>query len=82
VPADSAYPEVAVAEDDAVVCSLVAPAAGGEELAWCEIRRGGGGGASSATIRNLRYDPWLVLFWCWTSCGVRIVGKVRVFGVV
>ncbi|KAI4997447.1 hypothetical protein ZWY2020_052789 [Hordeum vulgare] len=28
VSADSAYPEVAVAEDDAVVCSLVAPAAG------------------------------------------------------
>uniref|UniRef100_A0A453HHW8 Uncharacterized protein n=1 Tax=Aegilops tauschii subsp. strangulata TaxID=200361 RepID=A0A453HHW8_AEGTS len=46
VPADSAYPEVAVAEGDAVVCSLVAPAAGGEELAWCEIRRGGD--ASSA----------------------------------
>ena len=56
---DSAYPEVAVAEEDAVVCSLVAPAAGGEELAWCEIRRGGD--ASSATIRNLRYDTWLVL---------------------
>lgn len=61
VPADSAHPEVAVAEDDAVVCSLVAPAAaGGEELAWCEIRRGGD--ASSATIRNLRYDPWLLLW--------------------
>jgi hypothetical protein len=76
VPADSAYPEVAVAEDDAVVCSMVAPAAGGEELAWCEIRRGGG--ASSATIRNLRYDPWLILVWRCPSCGVRIVGKVRV----
>ncbi|VAI03006.1 unnamed protein product [Triticum turgidum subsp. durum] len=58
VPADSAYPEVAVAEGDAVVCSLVAPAAGGEELAWCEIRRGGD--ASSATIRNLSSDAIIV----------------------
>uniref|UniRef100_A0ACD5X3L6 Uncharacterized protein n=1 Tax=Avena sativa TaxID=4498 RepID=A0ACD5X3L6_AVESA len=58
VPADSAYPEVAVAEDDAVVCSLVTPAAGGEELAWCEIRRGGD--ASSATIRNLSSDAIIV----------------------
>ncbi|XP_051179912.1 uncharacterized protein [Lolium perenne] len=58
VPADSAYPAVAVAEEDAVVCSLVAPAAGGEELAWCEIRRGGD--ASSATIRNLSSDAIIV----------------------
>ncbi|XP_047087917.1 E3 ubiquitin-protein ligase CHFR-like [Lolium rigidum] len=58
VPADSAYPAVFVAEDDAVVCSLVAPAAGGEELAWCEIRRGGDG--SSATIRNLSSDAIIV----------------------
>ncbi|KAM3311561.1 hypothetical protein ACQJBY_031914 [Aegilops geniculata] len=58
VPADSGYPEVAVAEGDAVVCSLVAPAAGGEELAWCEIRRGGD--ASSATIRNLSSDAIIV----------------------
>lgn len=35
-----------------MVCSLVS-ATGGEELAWCEIRRGGD--ASTATIRNLRY---------------------------
>jgi E3 ubiquitin-protein ligase CHFR len=51
VPADSAFPEVEVAEDDAVVCSLMSPSSG-EELAWCEIRRGGD--ASSTTIRNLR----------------------------
>jgi len=64
VPADPAYPEVEVAEDDAVVCSLVAaPAAAGEEVAWCEIRRNGGD-ASSATIRNLRYcaaRPWTLV---------------------
>jgi E3 ubiquitin-protein ligase CHFR len=42
---------VEVAEDDAVVCSLMSPSSG-EELAWCEIRRGGD--ASSTTIRNLR----------------------------
>ncbi|KAL6658446.1 hypothetical protein ACP70R_004032 [Stipagrostis hirtigluma subsp. patula] len=59
VPADSAFPEVEVAEDDAVVCSRVAAAAGGEELAWCEIRRGGGD-ASSATIRNLSSDAIIV----------------------
>jgi len=56
VPADSACPVVEVAEDDSVVCSLVAPPAcggGGEEVAWCEIRRNAGD-ASSATIRNLR----------------------------
>lgn len=61
VPTDSAYPEVAVAEDYAVVCSLVAPAAAaaaGEELSWCEIRRGGD--ASSATIRNLSSDAIIV----------------------
>ncbi|CAN6380765.1 unnamed protein product [Urochloa humidicola] len=60
VPADPAYPEVEVAEDDAVVCSLVAPASGGgEEVAWCEIRRNGGD-ASSATIRNLSSDAIIV----------------------
>ncbi|WVZ53999.1 hypothetical protein U9M48_004874 [Paspalum notatum var. saurae] len=60
VPADSAYPEVEVAEDDAVVCSLVAPADGaGKEVAWCEIRRGGGD-APSATIRNLSSDAIIV----------------------
>jgi len=56
VPADSACPVVEVAEDDSVVCSLVAPPAcggGGEEVAWCEIRRNAGD-ASSATIQNLR----------------------------
>ena len=56
VPADSACPVVEVAEDDSVVCSLVAPPAcggGGEEVAWCEIKRNAGD-ASSATIRNLR----------------------------
>jgi hypothetical protein len=42
---------VEVAEDDAVVYSLMSPSSG-EELAWCEIRRGGD--APSATIRNLR----------------------------
>ena len=45
VPADSACPVVEVAEDDSVVCSLVAPPAcggGGEEVAWCEIRRNAG----------------------------------------
>ncbi|TVT96816.1 hypothetical protein EJB05_57955 [Eragrostis curvula] len=57
VPADSAFPEVEVAEDDAVVCSLVTPT-GGEELAWCEIRRGGD--TSSATIRNLSSDAIIV----------------------
>lgn len=73
VPADSAFPEVEIAEDDAVVCSLVSPT-GGEELAWCEIRRGGD--ASSATIRNLRY------FRLVDSCrirGVRIAGKDAFF---
>ncbi|PUZ43910.1 hypothetical protein GQ55_8G044600 [Panicum hallii var. hallii] len=59
VPTDPSYPEVEVAEDDAVVCSLVAPAAGGEEVAWCEIRRNGGD-ASSATIRNLSSDAIIV----------------------
>ncbi|CAO2143451.1 unnamed protein product [Urochloa humidicola] len=60
VPADPAFPEVEVAEEDAVVCSLVAPAAaGGEEVAWCEIRRNGGD-ASSATIRNLSSDAIIV----------------------
>ncbi|RLM58057.1 E3 ubiquitin-protein ligase CHFR [Panicum miliaceum] len=59
VPTDPAYPEVEVAEDDAVVCSLVAPAAGGEEVAWCEIRRNGGD-VSSATIRNLSSDAIIV----------------------
>jgi len=55
VPTDSACPVVEVAEDDSVVCSLVAPACGGggEEVAWCEIRRDAGD-ASSVTIRNLR----------------------------
>jgi hypothetical protein len=51
VPFDSAFPEVEVVEDGAVVCSLVSPS-GGEEFAWCKIRRGGD--ASSATIWNLR----------------------------
>ncbi|KAL6870784.1 hypothetical protein ACP4OV_014632 [Aristida adscensionis] len=60
VPADSAYPELEVAEDDAVVCSRVAAAGDGdgEEVAWCEIRRGGDG--SSATIRNLSSDAIIV----------------------
>uniref|UniRef100_A0A0D9XPL7 E3 ubiquitin-protein ligase CHFR cysteine rich domain-containing protein n=1 Tax=Leersia perrieri TaxID=77586 RepID=A0A0D9XPL7_9ORYZ len=58
VPSDSAFPAVELAEEDAVVCSLVAPAAGGEEVAWCEIRRGGD--ASSATIRNLSSDAIIV----------------------
>ncbi|KAK3118123.1 hypothetical protein QOZ80_9BG0694570 [Eleusine coracana subsp. coracana] len=57
VPADSAFPEVEVAENDAVVCSLTSPH-GEEELAWCEIRRGGD--ASSATIRNLSSDAIIV----------------------
>uniref|UniRef100_A0A0E0BFY7 E3 ubiquitin-protein ligase CHFR cysteine rich domain-containing protein n=1 Tax=Oryza glumipatula TaxID=40148 RepID=A0A0E0BFY7_9ORYZ len=58
VPSDSAFPEVELAEDDAVVCSRVTPDGGGEVVAWCEIRRGGGDGdASSATIRNLRGEP-------------------------
>ncbi|KAF0895781.1 hypothetical protein E2562_016514 [Oryza meyeriana var. granulata] len=57
VPADSAFPEVELAEDDAVVCSRVTPA-GGEEVAWCEIRRGGD--TSSATIRNLSSDAIIV----------------------
>ncbi|GJN07267.1 hypothetical protein PR202_ga25086 [Eleusine coracana subsp. coracana] len=57
VPADSAFPEVEVAENDAVVCSLMSPD-GEEELAWCEIRRGGD--ASSATIRNLSSDAIIV----------------------
>ncbi|CAL4989235.1 unnamed protein product [Urochloa decumbens] len=60
VPSDPAFPEVEVAENDAVVCSLVAPAAtAGEEVAWCEIRRNGGD-ASSATIRNLSSDAIIV----------------------
>nr|CAB3489299.1 unnamed protein product [Digitaria exilis] len=59
VPSDPAFPEVEVAEDDAVVCSLVAPAAAGEEVAWCEIRRNAGA-PSSATIRNLSSDAIIV----------------------
>ncbi|AQK58565.1 Putative RING zinc finger domain superfamily protein [Zea mays] len=59
VPADSACPTVEVAEDDSVVCSLVAPPCGGEEVAWCEIRRNAGD-ASSATIRNLSSDAIIV----------------------
>ncbi|KAG8088873.1 hypothetical protein GUJ93_ZPchr0011g27008 [Zizania palustris] len=51
VPADSAFPEVELDEDNAVVCSRVTPAAGGEEVVWCQIRRGGD--ASPAMIRNL-----------------------------
>jgi len=82
VPADPAYPEVEVAEDDAVVCSLVAPAAGGEEVAWCKIRCDAGD-ASSASIRNLRYcaarrglwfvPPVLVPARYWAP----VLGKVR-----
>uniref|UniRef100_A0A0E0BFY8 E3 ubiquitin-protein ligase CHFR cysteine rich domain-containing protein n=1 Tax=Oryza glumipatula TaxID=40148 RepID=A0A0E0BFY8_9ORYZ len=61
VPSDSAFPEVELAEDDAVVCSRVTPDGGGEVVAWCEIRRGGGDGdASSATIRNLSSDAIIV----------------------
>ncbi|BAF27724.2 uncharacterized protein [Oryza sativa Japonica Group] len=61
VPSDSAFPEVELAEDDAVVCSRVTPDGGGEVAAWCEIRRGGGDGdASSATIRNLSSDAIIV----------------------
>jgi hypothetical protein len=71
VPSDSAFPEVGVAEDDAVVCSLVSPS-GGEELAWCEIRRGGD--ASSATIQNLRY------FDSSRFRRVRIAGKTWLLG--
>ncbi|XP_015697787.1 uncharacterized protein LOC102720372 isoform X2 [Oryza brachyantha] len=57
VPADSAFPEVELDEEDPVVCSRVTPA-GGEEVAWCEIRRGAD--ASSATIRNLSSDAIIV----------------------
>jgi hypothetical protein len=71
VPSDSAFPEVEVAEDGAVVCSLVSPS-GGEELAWCEIRRGGD--ASSATIQNLRY------FDSSRFRRVRIAGKTWLLG--
>jgi E3 ubiquitin-protein ligase CHFR len=53
VPSDSVFPEVELAEDDAVVCSRVTPDGGGEVVAWCKIRRGGD--VSAATIWNLRY---------------------------
>ncbi|KAL5203603.1 hypothetical protein ABZP36_008474 [Zizania latifolia] len=57
LPADSAFPEVELAEDDAVICSRVTPTGGGK-VAWCEIRRGSD--ASSATIWNLSLDAIIV----------------------
>uniref|UniRef100_A0A0E0D2H7 Uncharacterized protein n=1 Tax=Oryza meridionalis TaxID=40149 RepID=A0A0E0D2H7_9ORYZ len=38
---DSVFPEVELAEDDAVVCSWVTPDDGGEVVVWCKIRRSG-----------------------------------------
>uniref|UniRef100_A0A0E0QDS2 Uncharacterized protein n=1 Tax=Oryza rufipogon TaxID=4529 RepID=A0A0E0QDS2_ORYRU len=58
VPSDSVFPEVELAEDDAVVCSRVTPDGGGEVVAWCKIRRGGD--VSAATIWNLSLDAIIV----------------------